>query len=212
MLRFSGFQTVCAVLVVLASCRQPLSDADRQHLRAISDHRLEVDSSFRHDPNSPFNSDPMAHFTGIKWFPPDLRFSFSSKLHRYARVETVTVFGTKGEARKEMRYGYFALPFEGTEHRLNVYKSMAEESREYGIPESHLSVWFTDETTGKETYNVGRYVDVEDESPDPDHEYRIDFNNAYNPYCAYSDRYSCAIPGKEDHLAFSVRAGELKYH
>jgi uncharacterized protein (DUF1684 family) len=63
-----------------------------------------------------------------------------------------------------------------------------------------------------ETYHVGRYVDVGAEQPDPEHVYVIDFNNAYNPYCAYSSLYSCAIPRREDRIPTPVRAGELKYH
>jgi uncharacterized protein (DUF1684 family) len=75
-----------------------------------------------------------------------------------------------------------------------------------------LSVWFTDETTGKETYRVGRYVEVGEENPDPQFVYTIDLNKAYNPYCAYSDLYSCAIPRKEDHIPIAIRAGEKNYH
>jgi uncharacterized protein (DUF1684 family) len=59
---------------------------------------------------------------------------------------------------------------------------------------------------------VGRYLEVGQEVADPDYLYTIDFNNAYNPYCAYSSQYSCAIPRKEDHLDFPIRAGEMKYH
>jgi uncharacterized protein (DUF1684 family) len=73
-------------------------------------------------------------------------------------------------------------------------------------------VWFTDETTGQDTYGVGRYVDVGNEDADPDHPYVIDFNKAYNPYCAYSNLFSCAVPRKEDHLDIALRVGEMKYH
>jgi uncharacterized protein (DUF1684 family) len=119
------------------------------------------------------------------------------------------VFGTKGEERKHLKYGYFMLTFEGQEYKLNVYKYVpGQQERSPDL----LSVWFTDATTGKETYEVGRYVDVGNENVDPDFVYMINFNNAYNPYCAYSAIYSCAIPRREDHLDIPIRAGELKYH
>ena len=114
--------------------------------------------------------------------------------------------------RKELKYGYFLLFFNGQRHKINVYKFTPYDSRRFETYRNLLSVWFTDATTGKETYEVGRYIEIGDESPDINHLYIINLNNAYNPYCAYSPQYSCAIPRKEDHLDFSVLAGELKYH
>jgi uncharacterized protein (DUF1684 family) len=166
-------------------------------------HRALADSFFRYDPASPFRNDTTIRFDGLKWFPPDLRFYFRSPLYRYEHPETVIVYGTKGEPRQEINYGYFLIPFSGAEYRLNTYKSARS-----GIG---LSVRFTDETTGKETYHVGRYVEVGEEQPRADAMYTIDLNSAYNPYCAYSARYSCAIPRKDDHFPFRVTAGELKY-
>ena len=178
----------------------------------IRAHRAMVDSMFRHDPDSPFLRDSAIHFEGIKWFPPDLRYYFRSRLIRYPSADTVTVMGTKGEARVQLKEGYFVILFNGTDYRLNAYKMTLSDSRRYGISPSTLSVWFTDSTTGHETYDVGRYVDVGEEQPDVEHVYTINLNNAYNPYCAYSGLYSCAVPREEDHFDFAVRAGELKYH
>lgn len=168
-----------------------------------------MDTFFRSDPESPFQKDTLSHFTGIKWFPPDIGFYCQSILHRYDQPETVSVFGTKGEERKHLKCGYFTLMIQGRSYKLNVYKYLpGSEQRLRDL----LSVWFTDATTGKETYEVGRYVDVGNESADPDYVYAINFNNAYNPYCAYSAIYSCAIPRREDYLDIPVRAGESKYH
>ncbi len=171
----------------------------------IAAYRQSAESFFHDHPDSPFNLDSTVHYTGIKWYAPDVCFCFTSKLIRYAQPERVVILGTKGDERNYVKYGYFIIPFNGEEYNLTVYK-------ELDTKEKHLSVWFTDETTGKETYHVGRYVDLEDEQNDPDHLYTIDFNRAYNPYCAYSSRYSCAVPRQEDHLPFAVTAGEMKYH
>ena len=124
--------------------------------------------------------------------------------------------GTKGETRKQLRYGYFefAVPAEdGTpvSIRVNVYKANPSDPVSYSLYRNGLSVWFTDETTGKETYDVGRYLDVGEESSDPSALYSIDLNMAYNPFCAYSDVYSCAVPPKEDHIPVALRVGEKKY-
>lgn len=180
-------------------------------------HRAEVDSAFRFDEGSPFNKDATITFHGINWFPIDVRFRGVSRLHRYARADTVIVMGTKGEERKQLRYGYFILtvPDENGQPvvlKINAYKFTPYDVRRYALYKDALSVWFTDETTGKETYEVGRYVEVGNEDPDPDHEYVIDLNKAYNPYCAYSHLFSCAVPRQEDHLDIALRVGEKKYH
>jgi uncharacterized protein (DUF1684 family) len=210
---------ILCLILVLAGCAEhrgssvPISPVDSVRIvNEILAHRAQVDSTFRNDPDSPFNRDSTIHYEGIKWYPPDVRFHFVSRLIRYEHADTVVVLGTKGEERQQLRYGYFLLPFEGKEYRLNVYKFTPSDSRRYALYRNHLSVWFTDSTTGEETYGVGRYLEVGKEDPDPDHRYTLDFNYAYNPYCAYSVLYSCAIPTKDDHLPFAITAGELKYH
>lgn len=200
-------------------CQRQTSHADgfsaQDSIKIIRDilaHRVEVDSAFRNDPTSPFRRDSSVFFTGVKWFPPNLKYYFKSKLYRFEHPETVSVYGTKGEERKHLKYGFFILPYDENEYRMNVYKFTASDPARFIKYRNYLSVWFTDRTTGKETYNVGRYVDVEDESGDPNHLYIINLNNAYNPYCAYTHLYSCAIPPKDDYLDFTVLAGEMKYH
>jgi uncharacterized protein (DUF1684 family) len=180
-------------------------------------HRSEVDSSFRYDEGSPFKRDTTVEYHGIKWFPIDPRYRGISLLHRYVNAETVIVLGTKGEERKQLRYGYFTLTVPDDQGqpivlRINVYKFTPYDTKRYTLYRDALSVWFTDATTGKETYGVGRYVEVGNEDADPEHPYVIDFNKAYNPYCAYSNLFSCAVPRKEDHLDIALRVGEMKYH
>ena len=180
-------------------------------------HRAEADSSFRYDESSPFRRDTTIEYHGIKWFPIDPRYRGVSRLHRYADPETVIVLGTKGEERKQLRYGYFlvAIPDDHGQPialKINAYKFTPYDTKRYALYRDALSVWFTDKTTGKETYGVGRYVDVGNEDAYPDHLYTIDFNKAYNPYCAYSTMFSCAVPRKEDHITIALRVGEMKYH
>jgi len=180
-----------------------LSPADSVRiLRGVLAHRAEADSFFLHDPESPFVNDTSIRFHGIRWYPPDPGFVFHSLLTRAEPPETVTIAGTRGDLRREIRAGYFILSRGGREYRLNAYRS----------PQSQeLELWFTDETTGNETYHVGRYLDAGPGRDDPGQMYELNFNNAYNPYCAYSSLYSCAVPRKEDHLPIRITAGELPY-
>lgn len=197
--------------VLLISCSK--KQIDPNYLKEIENFRAEKDSIFKFDPNSPFNRDKSVKFTGLKYFDVNPDFVFKSKLYRYAIPETVIVLGTKGEERTQIKYGYFQFTYKGKTHKINVYKypeTSIKEGKEY--LRNYLAVWFRDLTTGDETYEVGRYLDVDEESPDPEHLYTLDFNKAYNPYCAYTPIYSCAIPREEDFINIRITAGEKKYH
>jgi len=211
------------VLLFLAGCTQSehlpgVSAADS--IATLQDnlaHRDTMEYFFREDPASPFRRDTSITFSGLHWYPIDPRFRVQARLEHYAEAETVTVMGTRGEQRRHLRYGFFPLLLpagdgNAQEVRLNVYKFTPYDVTRYALFRDHLSVWFTDQTTGGETYAVGRYIDIGREQPDPEHRYTIDFNKAYNPYCAYSSLYSCAIPREEDYLDLPVRAGERRYH
>lgn len=213
---------LAAVLTAAGCARSPaalpsISPEDSARI-AIDNlaHREKIREFFLTDKGSPFRRDSSIRFTEIKWFPVDVRYCVTSPLHRYAAPETVTVMGTRGESRRNLKYGYFEflLPDTGGAVlcRLNVYKFTPYDGQRYLLYKNQLSVWFTDRTTGLETYHVGRYVEIGEEVPDSSHRYVIDFNKAYNPYCAYSDLYSCAIPRDEDRLTVAVAAGEKSYH
>ncbi|HUI65234.1 MAG TPA: DUF1684 domain-containing protein [Bacteroidota bacterium] len=218
------FFSVLAALLAAAgpSCNQPLRLPALSHadsLAVIDDNlafRAEQDSFFRSDPHSPFVRDTSASYHGIKWFPIDPQYCVQSVLHLYADADTVDVMGTRGERRRQLRYGYFEFPLPSRGGvsllRLNVYKFTPYDGDRYARYPENLCVWFTDSTTGHETYEVGRYVDVGNDLHDPGHLYTIDLNKAYNPYCAYSAMYSCAIPRREDHLPIRLQVGEMKYH
>jgi uncharacterized protein (DUF1684 family) len=206
-----------AALAALTSCTKPSSRpaTASDSLKAVNetlDYRRMAEEYFRLDPASPFNSGPPIPFEGLRWFPPDPGMYFTSRLERYDHPETVIVLGTKNEQRKQVRFGYFTIDPGGAELRLNVYKFPPELVAQHPELEGVLSVWFTDETTGKETYPVGRYLEVGPESKDPDHLYVVNLNIAHNPYCAYNPAYSCAVPTREDRLPVPIRAGEMNYH
>jgi len=196
----------------------PLSPADS--IAIVQDniaHRREADEFFRNDPQSPFNRDSSITFDGLHWYPINPRYRVTSRLTRYEHPDTVNVMGTKGEVRRNLRYGYFSfrLPDDSGEYRtfrLSVYKFTPYDTKRYALYRNNLSLWFTDRTTGNETYDVGRYIELGDEQPDPHFDYAIDFNKAFNPYCAYSSLYSCAIPTRDDTLGIALRVGEKNYH
>jgi uncharacterized protein (DUF1684 family) len=98
--------------------------------------------------------------------------------------------------------GHFELSIEERTVRLGTYQSAEGEDPSIFVP-------FRDATSGGESYGAARYLDLEVEHDD---RYAVDFNYAYNPYCAYSDAYVCPLPPGENWLTVAIRAGERKYH
>lgn len=193
------------VVFILSGCAKENSPEIQKYIDEVEKSRLEKNDYMKNDPSSPFNFKGKVEFHPLKYYEVNPDFKFESKLIQYDPMDTVTILGTKGEERKLLRYGYFTFTNSDKEFKLNVYEGTSKKGEVY-----HM-IQFTDRTTGEDTYGVGRYIDFE-LSPDIDFVYTIDFNLAYNPYCAYSKDYSCAIPTKEDHLDLAIEAGEKNYH
>ena len=106
-----------------------------------------------------------------------------------------------GEERDYVEAGELRFKLDGQDARLVAYASATHVDS--------LFIPFRDATSGKETYGAGRYLDI----PYPHGETtELDLNLAYNPYCAYSEAYSCPLPPRENWLTVAVRAGEKSFH
>lgn len=152
------------------------------------------------DPKSP----RFADFKPMPWYPVDFAYRFAAPLTPDPAPDTVIILSTRGNERRALRVGWFDLKVRGRACRLEVHRLL-----EPGIDEKSVSVFFRDATSGRETYDVGRYVDPE---PLADGRWLVDFNLAYNPACAYSDHYNCPIPSKANTLKFPVLAGARHPH
>ena len=194
-------------LLFLVSCNEDTYDDPemKAYFNELVNERKEKDYSFQFDNGSPFNRDTSVAFKPLNYFKPNPDFIFKSKLFTYDVQDTVAILGTKGETRPAILVGYLNLDYDGDNYKVNVYKSFSRTGDEY------YSIWFTDKTTGNTTYGVGRYLDFE-LNDDPEFIYTIDFNKAYNPYCAYSPLYTCPIPRPEDYIDLEIEAGEKNFH
>lgn len=114
-----------------------------------------------------------------------------------------------GETKPYIKYGelLFEVPGKGTQ-RLSVYKSL--KALKLPLYEDHLFIPFKDATTGDTTYGGGRYIDLKASDINKGI-VMLDFNKAYNPWCAYSDGFSCPIPPEENNLRVAIEAGELSF-
>ncbi|MCC7093228.1 MAG: DUF1684 domain-containing protein [Ignavibacteriaceae bacterium] len=194
------------ILLTTACNENRLYDPEiKKYVDELIKERKEKDYSLQFDPGSPFNRDTTISFQPLKYYEPNPEFIFKCKLIQFDVQDTVQILGTRGETRPAILLGYLELKKDGKVHRINVYKSFSQTGEPY------YSIWFTDKTTGKETYGVGRYLDFE-LNENPDFIYTIDFNKAYNPYCAYSAMFTCPIPRKEDYIDMSIEAGEKNFH
>jgi uncharacterized protein len=131
---------------------------------------------------------------------------------RFERIDEAPWFKieTSGKDRQVYRvYGIVHFKLNDTTFKLEVYESQQlMKTKEYA---DHLFIPFTDLTNGEESYENGRYIDLKTGELENGF-YVIDFNRAYNPYCAYvSNQYNCPIPPKANNLAIAVRAGEMKF-
>jgi hypothetical protein len=193
------------LLFFIFACKPDYTPEQMEYISTIKKHRSATDEYMENNSNSPFNFKGKVEFHPLNYFDVDPEFKFSSKLYVHNKKDTIAIYGTKGEKRTSVRYGYVQFSFRIQDYKLNVYQSNSRNGNIY------YSIWFTDKTTNELTYGVGRYLDF-DISDNPDYIYDIDFNMAYNPYCAYSKEYSCAIPTKDDYLDLAVTAGEKKFH
>ena len=166
--------------------------------------RRDKDAAFRSGPQSPIPVANRGAFRGLAYFPIDPSLRFHVKLNRYPVPERLRMTTNTGEIREALRYGYFEFRMEGQDLRLHVYRM--EDNSNPGKP--HLFIPFRDATSGKETYGAGRYLDLAENTSGY---YDLNFNLAYNPYCAYGGDFSCPVPLEENRLPVAIRAGEKAY-
>jgi uncharacterized protein len=158
--------------------------------------RAQKDAFFKTHPHSPLTAEQQATFAGLRYFPenPDLRLVLP--LEEFVEKDTVVMQTSTGDERVYVRYGRLRFIVEEQEVTLTVYAD--EDSGAFFLP-------FVDALRGRETYGAGRYLDPE---PLGDGQFLIDFNLAYNPYCAYNDDWSCPLTPVENWLLVPIRTGE----
>ncbi len=149
-----------------------------------------------------------ANKTNMKFFPVQEQYRITAAFERTENSPWLLMNSTGTERKQYRVYGIIRFTLHDTAVELQIYQSRSLlTSEKYS---EHLFIPFTDKTSGYETYGGGRYLDLN--IGDISHNtYVIDFNKAYNPYCAYAAGYNCPIPPKENDLSVAVKAGELNY-
>jgi uncharacterized protein len=161
--------------------------------------RERKDDFFKSDPNSPLLPEQKDGFGGLSYFPENLDLRLELPLEEYPEQQTITMQTSTGDVQDYTRYGKISFEVDGEHVDLTVY--LAQGGGGFFLP-------FMDATNSNETYDGGRYLEIEPMTGD---RYLIDFNLAYNPYCAYNEYWSCPVPPKENRLNVAIRAGERKF-
>lgn len=157
--------------------------------------RAKKDEFFKQHPQSPLTPEQQANFSGLTYFIPMPKLNMIIDVIPFEKPENIQIQTTTGETRWYLRWGEFRFKIGHEEARLSIFK----------MPPEQFFLPFVDTLAGKETYPSGRYLEpVQLE----DNKFRIDFNQAYNPYCAYGDNWSCPITPAENRLSVPIRAGE----
>jgi len=145
----------------------------------------------------------------LRFFPINKKYRVTARFEKTAS-NAWFLMPTSGTLKKTYRvYGTLHFMVEGKPQQLRIYQS--QDLLQNDQYKNYLFLPFTDATSGKETYYGGRYLDL---TFDDIHgnEVILDFNKAYNPYCAYvTGRYNCPIPPAENHLTIALEAGEKAY-
>lgn len=167
--------------------------------------RAEIDEMLGMHPQSPLDPLRQETFEGLDYYEADPAFRFSGEVERFGDDEPPVEMQTStGDTRYYRRWGRFTFAVDGEEASVVIYQDPT--FGDFFLP-------FKDATNGAETYGAGRYLDNHRPGLRALGEDRveIDFNYAYNPYCAYNEDYSCPLPPRENWLKVPIRAGEKQY-
>ena len=159
--------------------------------------REEKNGFFKESHHSPLLPEQKQKFTGLNYFPenPDLRLEV--EIEKFPEQEQIQIQTNTGDVQRYGRFGRFKFTVGSDQAELTIF----ENEDGYFLP-------FADSLAGTETYGAGRYLEP---TRLPDGRFEVDFNIAYNPYCAYNEMWSCPLTPAENRIKVPVRAGEMVY-
>ncbi len=165
----------------------------------ILESREDTDRFMRFSEESPFITAGVT-MDSLQYYAPDLTYRIAARYVPVEKREILALGTNDGKKEEYLTYGYAEFNLDGNRERLLILENIDEEK---------LFIPFGDATSGEETYGAGRYLDVEHGGSAT---IILDFNKAYNPYCAYVDSYTCPLPPPQNLVKGAIRAGEKNYH
>jgi uncharacterized protein (DUF1684 family) len=199
------FILVIIVVVMISLLYSFLGSQDQTaYIKEIEQEREEKDQFMRTSKESPF-ANKKETFNGLKYYPIDIRYKITADLTAIPNKKVVLLSTSDGKEEQYVEYAYAEFDLNGYHNKLLILEMI-----DTGPFRGKLFLAFGDETSAGETYGAGRYLDVE--KVQGSNTITLDFNMAYNPYCAYAEEFSCPFPPPENLLKVAIRAGEKVYH
>ncbi len=176
-------------------------DTVPENLKTVYEWQKNKNAYFQ-DPNtSPLRPKEKKKFNGLDFFTPDSKYQVNAFFRESVTKDTIQMKTNTGSVTSEIRYGNLFFELNNRQYVLPVY-------REVGAEDDYVFLPFTDLTNGDLTYGGGRYLDFTFPLKET---VLIDFNKAYNPYCAYNPKYSCPLVPSVNHLDIAIIAGEKSF-
>lgn len=179
---------------------------DKEPILGETDWQKQMNADFKDATKSPLKDKDRKDFKGLAFFKFDSTYVVKAKLKRTPNEKPFKMKTTTERLADYVKYGVISFELNGKEHKLNIYQNLGLLTKP-GY-EDYLFLPFLDNTNGEESYSGGRYVEARIPEGDV---IIIDFNTAYNPYCAYNEKYSCPIVPRENTLYTRVEAGVKAY-
>ncbi len=192
---------LCILLLIpLIGCAQ--SSVTSSYIQEIRKHRYEENIKFADKNTTILTKKDFKKFSSLDFFPIDSNYRIRATFELQKDPKVFQMQTTTDRISLYKTYGIATFNLNGKSYALRVYQD--QELLDKPEYKDYLFVPFVDKTCGDESYGGGRYLDVK---PPKDGMIELDFNKAYNPYCAYNDKYSCPIPPRENHLTVAIKAG-----
>jgi hypothetical protein len=186
-----------AIAFALVACGHAPPEDTRDYAQRLADDRAAKDELFRSG-NDPIPGARKAELLPLAYFPIDPDYDVPASLEPSDDPTILEMPTSAGTPRQMRKAGTLVFSLKGQPLRITAYRDLT-------TPPNHLSVMFSDLTSGTETYAAGRYLDLDRNATGF---YELDFNRAYNPYCYYNAGYECPYPPPENRLKIPIRAGE----
>ncbi len=201
----SGIRKILVIIfvIVLQSC----NSQQKRKVLGNSAFQKELNSEFKDASKSPLTKRGLRKFKGLDFFKIDDIYKVTAKIVKTPDAPNFHFPTTKGTVVVYKKYGIVSFKIADKNFELAIYKDI-KPSEKF---QNHLFLPFFDKTNGKTSYEGGRFIDVLTTDETQNGTILIDFNEAYNPYCAYSNRYSCPITPRDNYLDIEINAGVKAY-
>ncbi len=178
---------------------------DKRPLAGKTPYQQKENARFKDASRSPLKKRDLKKFKGLSFYPVDSSYIVMATLTRTPDEPIFEMATTTDRKPLYRQYGILSFKIKGTSLKLHLFQN--QENLEDEKYKDYLFLPFTDDTSGDGSYGGGRYMDVFISQINTDNTVLLNFNNTYNPYCAYNDKYSCPITPRKNHLDIAIEAG-----